>query len=145
MIWPEERALFDSAVFVYAMGQAHPLRDGCRALVSALGDGRARGEASIEAIQEVVHQRWRRTGDRTDAARRGWQVYALVEVHECGDAELRRALDLFHTAERLQLRDAIHAATALTRGVSGLISPDSDFDEVHELHRLDPRDAAGRL
>lgn len=145
MTWPEERALFDSAVFVYAMGRAHPLRDACRALVSALGEGRVRGEASSEAVQEVVHQRWRRTGDRADAARRGWQVYALMEIHECGDADLRRALDLFHAADSLQLRDAVHAATALTRGVSCIISPDRDFDEVGELRRLDPRDAAARL
>lgn len=144
-MWPDGRALVDSAVFVYALGQPHPLREACRAIVGALGEGRARAEASLEAIQEVVHQRWRRTGDRGEATRRGWQVHALVEVHACGHAELRRALELFATSDRLQLRDAVHAATALLRGVPVIISPDDDFDDVDGLTRLDPRDAAARL
>lgn len=145
MTWPEGRALVDSAVFIYAMGQPHPLREACRTIVAALGDGRARAEASVDALQEVVHQRWRRTGDRDDAARRGWQAHALVEVHACGEVEMRRALALFRASHRLQARDALHAATALVHGVPAIISPDDDFDDVEELQRLTPADAAARL
>lgn len=99
----------------------------------------------MTALHEVVHQRWWRTGDRDDAARRGWQVHALVEVHACGEVEVRRALELFRASHRLQARDALHAATALVHGVPAIISPDADFDDVAGLERLAPADAAAGL
>ncbi len=38
----------------------------------------------------------------------------------------------------LKPRDAIHAATAISRGCTEIISDDSDFDKVKELKRITP-------
>ena len=54
-------------------------------------------------------------------------------------------MGLFETAESLAMRDAIHAATALNRGVGLIISPDGHFDEVPGLTRIDPVDAEAFL
>lgn len=42
-------------------------------------------------------------------------------------------------------RDAVHAATALTRGIPMVLSPDVGFDHVPGLERVDPTDALERL
>lgn len=36
-------------------------------------------------------------------------------------------------------RDAVHAATALEAGISVIVSPDSDFDGIDGLSRIDPK------
>jgi len=46
---------------------------------------------------------------------------------------------------RLSARDALHAATALNRGVPTIVSPDEAFDDVPQLERIDPLRAAARL
>lgn len=38
----------------------------------------------------------------------------------------------------LKPRDAIHAATAISRGCTEIISDDSDFDKIRELKRISP-------
>lgn len=139
------RVLIDTAVFVYAVGVEHPYRQSCRQLVDALAQQRFEGEASVEAVQEFCHQRARRTGDRLEAARSARQVAALCALHEVSVEDLRTALELFATHERLRARDAVHAATALNRGIGVIISPDDAFEDVVGLQRLDPRDAAVAL
>jgi predicted nucleic acid-binding protein len=43
--------------------------------------------------------------------------------------------------ERLAVRDAIFAATALNRGIDAILSPDQDFDDIPGVQRIDPADA----
>lgn len=139
------RFFFDTAIFVYALGADHPYRNPCRRLVSLAADGHLQGEASVELLQEFVHVRWRRRGYRQQAVREAADIAALCELHDLTETDLRRALRLFEAAESLNMRDAIHAATALNRGVSLIVSPDSGFDEVPGLTRLDPADAEAFL
>jgi predicted nucleic acid-binding protein len=54
-------------------------------------------------------------------------------------------LRLFVNSTRLSARDALHAATALNRGVPTIVSPDEAFDDVPQLERIDPLRAAARL
>lgn len=139
------RFFFDTAVFLYAVGADHPYRDPCRRLVSLAADGHLRGEASVELIQEFVHVRWRRRGHRQQAVREASDIAALCTLHDLMAADLRLALGLFGAAESLVMRDAIHAATALNRGVGLIVSPDGHFDEVSGLTRIDPADAEAFL
>jgi len=139
------RALLDSAVFIYAVGVEHHYRNSCRALVDGLARQAFDGEASVEAVQEFLHQRARRTGDRAQAASSAGHVSVLCVLHDVTVGDLRLALDLFRAHERLHARDALHAATALNRGIGTIISPDDAFEGVDGLQRLDPVAAARRL
>lgn len=138
------RFLWDTAVFVYAVGRDHPLRDPCRDLVRAARDGRLRGEASVELVQEYAHLVLRRTGDRPHAARQARAVWRLCTLHDLTIDDLDRAIQLL---ERTSLggRDAVHAATALNRGISVVVTPDQAFTSVEGLERVDPTDALARL
>lgn len=135
------RFLFDTSIFLYAVGADHPYRGPCRHLVELASEGRILGEASVELIQEYVHVRARRTGQKELAAQEGEDVARLCALHELTELDLHLALTLFRTVPSLQLRDAIHAATAINRGIELILSTDRGFDDVQGLQRLDPVDA----
>lgn len=139
------RFLYDTAVFVYAVGQDHPYRDGCRQLVELAGTGALIGDASVELLQELVHVRARRTGDRPAAVRLTRKVALVCRLHAVEPEDLRLALGLFESAAALGARDAVHAATALNRGIDAIVSPDRAFDGVPGLERIDPLDAVAAL
>ena len=52
--------LFDTTVLSYAVGVEHPLREPCRRLLRAHGDGHIEAATTIEVVQEFVHVRARR-------------------------------------------------------------------------------------
>ena len=51
------------------------------------------------------------------------------------ESTIRRA-QRFVEKYKLKPRDAIHAATAISHGISQIISDDPDFDKVSELERI---------
>lgn len=137
--------LLDTAVFVYAVGADHPYREPCVALLRSMGQGSFRGDANVLVIQELAHQRSRATGDRQAAQRTATDAAATCTVHDVTEADLALGLRLFAGTTGLHAADALHAATALTRGIPVIVSPDDAFDEVTGIARIDPVDAAAQL
>lgn len=135
------RFLYDTAVFVYALGGDHPLREPCREIVARAAAGELRGEASADLIQELAHQRHRRTGDRPAAAAAARDAATLCTVHEVTREDGLRGLDLFRRHEGLDARDAVFAAVALGRGIGVILTSDGAFDAIPGLERVDPADA----
>ena len=137
----DDAVLVDSAVALYAMGDAGERRDRSQAFLNALAEGRGRAYASVEMIQEAVHHRLRRTGDRTAAVA---DVRDLIPTFVLLSFD-REVLDLsLELIERTGIRgrDAVHAATALAYGIDVIASPDPAFDVVPGLRRVDPLTAA---
>jgi len=139
------RFLYDTNVFVYALGREHPHRDACRRVVDLAAEGALRGEASVELVQEFLHVRARSTGDRAEAVREAEAVASLCALHEVTEADLHLALSLFARTERIEARDALHAATALNRGIDAILSTDGAFDLVAGLERVSPEVAEAAL
>lgn len=134
------RFLYDTAVFVYAVGAEHPYRDPCRDIVARAAGGLLRGEASVDLVQEFLHQRERRLRDRGAAAREARDVASLCRLHELQPLDVPLALTLYSRHERLSARDAFLAALALNRGIDVVLSPDRGFDGLAGLERIDPAD-----
>jgi hypothetical protein len=132
------RFLYDTAVFVYAVGQEHPYRDPCRRIVAAARDGAVAGEASVELVHELAHVLTRRGGDRSRALRLAGAASELARLHEFSPGDLPLVMTLLADHSGLDVRDAVFAATALNRGVSTILSPDRAYDDVPGLDRLDP-------
>lgn len=104
--------------------------------------GRMRAHVGIDVLREVVHVR-RRRGQR-DAVRRAREFARLCAVvHSVERDDLERALDLLEAHPRLDTTDALHAATALNRGITTMLSVDRSFDQLEGLLRVDPADAPG--
>ncbi len=136
------RFLYDTNVFVYALGGEHALRAPCRRILERAAEGDLRGEASVDLIQEVAHQRYRQTRQRAAAARAARRVAQAVILHSLEPQDLSLALGLFEQSARMSPRDACFAAVALNRGIDAILSADRDFDGVPGIDRIDPADEA---
>lgn len=134
--------LFDTAVFLYATGTDHRYRGPCRAIVDRQRRGELAGEASVELVQEILYvvRRRRDRGSSLTQARAVIDLCSRIHAFERRDLEL--ALSLTERYRQLDERDAIHAATALGRGLSVILSPDRDLEGIAGLERVDPADAA---
>lgn len=124
------------------MGSDHPLREPCRAIVRLARAGKLDGVASPDLIQEFVHLRARRTGDRVGACEMARDVALLCRFDDLTERDAIAALDLFVRHDRLTARDASFAAFALNRGVDAILSVDRDLDGIDGLTRVDPADVA---
>jgi uncharacterized protein len=109
-------------------------------MIERARDGRLVGEASPDLLQEFLHQRVRRTGDRRGASALARDVARLCRFDDLNWSDAMRALDLFDRYERLSARDAVFAAFALNRGIQIVLSVDTDLDGIEGLTRVDPAD-----
>jgi hypothetical protein len=134
------RFLFDTGVFVYALGGAHAYREPCRVILREVQDSRLAAEASVELIHELAYVRLRQVGSRAGAARSARAIGRSFSLHVVEPRDIERALDLWCEHERLDLRDAIFAAQALNREIDAILSPDRGFDGIPGLERIDPAD-----
>lgn len=134
------RFLYDTSIFIYALGGDHPYREPCREIVRRAAIGELQGEASADLLQELVHQRLRRTGDRQGAAKTTRNVAKLAWWHPLEPNDVQRGIDLFETHPELDARDAVFAALALNRGIDAILATDRAFDGIDDLERIDPAD-----
>ncbi len=134
------RFLYDTSIFIYAMGREHSYREPCREIMRLGGSEDLKGEASTDLLQELAHQRFRRTGDRGEAADAAKTAAVLCRLHPLEPTDVLRGIDLFETNPRLDARDAVFAAVALNRGIDVILATDRAFDEVRGLERIDPTD-----
>ncbi len=136
------RVLLDANIFLHAVGGDPVLRPACQRVVADLAAGRLTGEASSLMIEEVVHVRHRRSGDRALAAGDGRAAAALLVLHSVGEEEVHAALEAFTDHQRMEARDAIHVAIARRHGLTTILSTDRAFDGIDGLSRVDPADHA---
>ncbi|HEY7830248.1 MAG TPA: type II toxin-antitoxin system VapC family toxin [Solirubrobacteraceae bacterium] len=134
------RFLFDTAVFVYALGVEHRYREPCRAILREVQGGRVAAEASIELIHEFAYVHLRRAKDRADVVSAARTIARILSLHTVEPRDMERALDLWSEHKQLDVRDSIFAAQALNRGIEAILSPDRDFDGIPGLQRIDPAD-----
>lgn len=132
----------DTTVLVYAVGAEHPIRDPCRRLLKAVGDGRLRVGTTVEVIQEFAHVRGRRRG--RDDARRLASAYAdlFAPLLETQERHLRTGLDLWARHPQLGCFDAVLAAVAGASGGGSVVSADTGFSGVDGIDHVLP-DAPG--
>jgi predicted nucleic acid-binding protein len=134
------RFLYDTSIFIYALGIEHPYREPCREVVRRATAGELQGEASADLLQELAHQRTRRTGSRAAAAKAARNVAKLAWWHPVEPNDVQRGLDLFEADSNLGVRDAVFAAVALNRGIDAILATDRAFEGIGGLERIDPAD-----
>jgi predicted nucleic acid-binding protein len=135
--------VLDTTVLVYAVGADHPLREPCRAIVRAVGQGRVAGTTTVEVIQEFAHVRARRRG-RVDATRAGLDFATLLApLVRPNDADVRRGLELFREHDQIGAFDAILTATVLNDDrLTGVVSADRAFAKIPGLRHEFPADVS---
>jgi predicted nucleic acid-binding protein len=129
--------LLDITVLSYAVGVEHPLREPCRRLLRAHGDGRIEAATTIEVVQEFMHVRARRRS-RTDAAALARHYMAALSLLVTRAEDLDLGVTLFERQTALGAFDAVLAAVALNQRVEALVSADRAFRAVPDLPWVDP-------
>jgi uncharacterized protein len=129
--------LLDTTVLSYAVGAEHPLREPCRQLLRAHGDGRIEAATTIEVVQEFLHVRARRRS-RADAVALARHYSAALPLLVTRAEDLELGLSLFERHPALGAFDAVLAAVGLNAGVEALVSADRAFGAVANLHWVDP-------
>ena len=134
----EKAILLDAAIVTFALGVESPWRIACQNLLRRAGSGEFRPYASVEMIQEIVHHRLRRTGDRVRSAQQGKDAAAICTVLNFDREILDLSLKLIERHPTVRGRDAVHAATALAYGITRIASTDRAFDNIPGITRIDP-------
>jgi predicted nucleic acid-binding protein len=135
------RVLVDTNIILYAIGGPHRHAEPCRRIVALAGDGRLGLEAPVDLVQEILHHRARRLGDRRQAAAEAQAASALCRLHAVDPQDASKAAELFASSDRLSARDAVFAAVAARHGLDTILSADTDFDGLPGLRRIDPADS----
>ena len=128
----------DTAIFMYATGSEHPLQAPCKRILRSVADGRLDATTSAEVVQEILHRfvAIRRSEDGVAMARdvlRGFGPVLAVS-----HAIISRVPDLVERYPTLTARDLVHVATCHEEGIDRIVSPDTGFDVVADLRRVDP-------
>jgi predicted nucleic acid-binding protein len=108
------RFLYDTSIFIYALRGERQYRGPCREIVRKAAVGDLQGEASGDLLQELVHQRARRTGNRLGAAAAARNVTKLPWWHPVEPNDIQRGIELYETHEGLSARDVISPPSPLT-------------------------------
>jgi hypothetical protein len=135
--------VLDTTILVYSVGGDHPLREPCRALIAAVGEGRVAATTTVEVVQEFAHV-WSRRRDRAATRAIANDFVDLLSPLALPDVdELRHGLDLHVAHPGLGAFDAVLAATVIDREhLTALASADRSFARVPGLRHLDPADPA---
>jgi predicted nucleic acid-binding protein len=136
--------ILDTTVLVYAVGEAHQLRELSQELLRAIRGGVVRATTTPEVIQEFTHVRARRR-PRSDAATLARHFRALLTpLTEVSEGDLDLGLELFARCARLGAFDCVLAAVGLRLAVEAIVSADHSFAELPELRWMEPAAAVRR-
>jgi predicted nucleic acid-binding protein len=133
------RMFLDANVFLHAIGQAGELREACGRILRRIADGSLKATTNTEVVQEVLHVLIRR-GHRDDALAQARNITLLFpDMIPIEREDVLATCGLLGRHPALSVRDALHTASALRAGLDQVISVDSDFDQIREVRRVDPR------
>ena len=125
----------DSGVFIYAGLSREPIGSRARQLLRKVKDGHAEAGSCALTFDEVV---WvvqkHRSRDDALAAGQAFLTLPNLAVFSLGQDSLFAALSLMQKYH-FDPRDAIHASVAMLNSCSAIVSADTHFDRLKEIHR----------
>jgi len=130
--------LIDANILMYAAGAQHPCKQPSVALLASIAKGTTEAAVDTEVLQEVLHRyraidRWSDGRRVYDAARRIFTIVLPITAETTDRARL-----LLDRYPELSARDALHAAVVETRDLEAICSYDRDYDQIHDLRRIEP-------
>lgn len=127
----------DSNVFLYAIIEKEKEMAGrCSLILSEVASGSLEACTSALTWDEVV---WatRKHMNAADAVQKGREFVGFpnMDMIDANRLIISEAQNIMEK-HSLKPRDAIHAASALSKGIKQFVSDDPDFDKVPELQRI---------
>jgi predicted nucleic acid-binding protein len=118
------------------LGAPHPLKAPSQHVLERVGEGELDAVTSTEVVQEILYVLIRRGFRETGLKLARHTIELLGGLLPVTQADISTACDLIGRYPALPTRDAIHAATMLNNGISGIITADGHFDEVQGIRRF---------
>ena len=135
-----DTVFLDVNIFMYAAGTAHEYKDASLQVLVDVESGVLPAAINTEILQELLYRysHIRLTEKGIQLCRNVLQ-YPLT-VLSVTKIDVQLAIDFLETYDDygLKPRDAIHAATMKSNGLTQIISADKDFDHLPFLVRTDP-------
>jgi hypothetical protein len=132
----------DTTIIMYAAGREHPLRANCVHILDRVRTGDLDAVISAEVVQEIVHRYLSREEPETGREMAAHALDMFAPVIPVTHAAMRRVVDLLERYRTVRARDLVHVATCLEEGIDTIVSPDRHFDDIREITRIAPDDAA---
>jgi predicted nucleic acid-binding protein len=123
---------------MYAAGRPHPHQAPSAALLEKIALEQIEAATDVEVFQEILHRyrtigQWEKGRRAYDLARQILRVVIPITAEVIDDAR-----DLMEQYRPMGARDAVHAAVCQLIGAEAICSYDRDFDDVHEISRIEP-------
>lgn len=124
----------DANIFIYPVLYRGNKSEAAKHFLKEVVNGQ-KAITSCLSIDEIVWNIWQETENRQKGITQGKRLFYFpnLKVVRLRPIEIHSALDLMTQYKKLTPRDAIHAATALERNITRLLSDDKDFEQVNEL------------
>ena len=124
----------DTNVFLFAAGADHPLRKASQDLLHRVAQGQLAATTSTEVVQEILYVLHRRGLAEVGRKLARNALLLFPDLLPITRADMRTACDLLETHPDLPTRDAVHAATALNNRLTAVITADTHFRDLEEVH-----------
>ena len=135
-----ESIFVDVNIFMYAAGKPHPYKNPCLQILSDIENDILSAVVNTEIFQELLYRYY-----HIKLAEKGIELCRNIlqlpfKILAITEKDIRLAIDFFesHQSKGLKPRDAIHAATMKSNGITKIISADRDFDAIDFIQRIDP-------
>ena len=128
----------DTNILIYAQGSEHKYKTPCQLIMRMIASDEIYGATSTEVLQEILY-RYTNMGKRDLGIRMVENTLSLIhEILPVEKADIILATRLLQKYAGINVRDAIHAATAFRNNFKYVLSVDRHFDKIKGLQRIDP-------
>lgn len=130
----------DTNIFIYAAGRDSPFKGRALGVLKKVVNSGAAVEysTSVEVLQELLHYYTAKSERKKGFELVDYVLRLGLNIWPVELSDITFARSLMARYQSLATRDAVHAAVALRRNISEIISFDHDFDMVVEMRRIEP-------
>jgi predicted nucleic acid-binding protein len=133
------QVFIDVNIPMYAGGTSHALREPSQRVIRAIAAGQLDAVTDAEIFQEILY-RYFYINEREKGFRIFDNFYRVMlgRILPVEDADVQRARILAEQYPALSPRDLIHLGIVLRHQIQDIVTADTGFDAVKEVHRIDP-------
>lgn len=128
----------DTAIPMYAGGAESRYKKKCREILEKAAKEELDGVTDVEVFQEILYRYY-----AIGQLGAGHEIFGhfkqiVSKVFPVIDRDVFDADELLTKYPGVPPRDLIHVAVMLNNGITTICSPDTDFDTIGEIKRVDP-------
>jgi len=108
----------DTNIFIYSVGQDHPVKAHCVAVIQKIRDGKIKAVVSTEIIQEILY-RFQAMGELPYGIRLAREVILVSsQILPVTERDLSLAMEILESCPQIETRDSFHYDGAIGWGRS---------------------------